>query len=172
MTDTGSYLFTAPTEGGVGGLLQITPGTTATGKVPLMKLYASGDGARVLEFDVDGESVDAPFTWAWVASKATQPEKHTAVDIRVLEALEDSVYGDFGWYFTERLSWIYSGADDWPWVWSPNYGWLYLFPTDPPSDGLWFFSWDSGAYLYVTRENRYWAYSTLEGWIPWNRETD
>ena len=135
-----------------------------------MRLYSSEGGVWDLEFEIAGEKVDAPFAWAWISSAKRPPENSMPVDARVLESLEDSAYGDFEWYYTERLSWIYAGYENWPWVWSPDHGWLYLFPTTPPSDGLWFYSWDEGAYLFVDREFPLWAYSTLDGWIPWNRD--
>ncbi len=153
-------------------LMSLMPMQALVGIPGLKQHYWFARCVKKLEFETAGEKVDAPFAWAWILSAKKPPEKTLPVDTRVLEALEDSAYGDFGWYFTERLSWIYSGFENWPWVWSPNYGWLYLYPTTPPSDGLWFYSSDDATYLYVDREFPFWAYSMLDGWIPWNRETE
>jgi hypothetical protein len=59
-----------------------------------------------------------------------------------------------------------------PWIWSPDSGWLYLFPTMSLSDGIRFFQWESVTYLHVDRKNPSWANSILDGWIPWNREAE
>ena len=171
MTGTGSYRFTAPLENGPRGVLQITPGAAAGGEAPLFKLYSSDEGVWELKFEVNGEMVDVPFAWAWISLEAGYPAKATPEDARVLEALEDAAYGDLGWYFSERLSWIFVDSESWPWVWSPGSGWLFLFLETAPADDFWFFEWASGAFLYVDRAVPSWAWSTKDGWIPWPLES-
>ena len=116
--NTGSYQFSEPSGSRSGGVLQITPGATPEGDAPLMKLYSSENADWEVNFEVDGETVDIPFAWAWISSVTAPPAKATASDDRVLEALKDSAYMDFGWYFSERLGWIHVGSEYWPWVWS------------------------------------------------------
>ena len=170
-TGTGSYRFTAPLESGPVGVLQITPGAAAGGEAPLFKLYSSDEGVWELKFEVNGEMVDVPFAWAWISLEAGYPAKATPEDARVLEALEDAAYGDLGWYFSERLSWIFVDSESWPWVWSPGSGWLFLFLETAPADDFWFFEWASGAFLYVDRAVPSWVWSTKDGWIPWPLES-
>ena len=170
--NTGSYQFSEPSGSRSGGVLQITPGATPEGDAPLMKLYSSENADWEVNFEVDGETVDIPFSWAWISSVTAPPAKATASDDRVLEALKDSAYMDFGWYFSERLGWIHVGSQYWPWVWSARSGWLFLFLETAPSDGLWFFASGSNAFVYLNRQFPLWAYSTKDGWIPWNRETE
>ncbi len=170
-TGTGSYRFTVPLENGPRGVLQITPGATAGGEAPLFKLYSSDEGVWELTFEINGETIDVPFAWAWISLEAGYPVKAAPADARVLEALEDAAYGDLGWYFSERLSWIFVDSDFWPWVWSPGSGWLFLFLETAPADDFWFFEWASGAFLYVDRAVPSWAWSTKDGWIPWPLES-
>ena len=167
---TGSYRFSDPVVDGSSGVLQITPGANLEGDAPLMRLCPLENGVWELLFQVDGNETDAPFAWAWIASDKAPPPKIESVEERVLAALEDTAYADFGWYYSARLAWIYVAPENWPWVWSPRSGWLYLFLDTAPSDGLWFFESDNGAYVYVDRNYFFWAYSTQDGWIPWNRE--
>ena len=167
---TGSYRFGRPLEYYEEGVLQITPGKPADGAVPRFKLFSVEEGIVELRFEVDGEPVDMAFSWGWIASATKTVSKLVPVDSRIMEALADAAYSDFGWYFTERLAWISIGSGNWPWVWSARSGWIYLFLDATPSDGLWFFRAESSDYLYVDRNHLFWAYSIQDGWIPWNRE--
>ncbi len=65
-------------------------------------------------------------------------------------------------------------AEHYPWVYSYNHGWLYVYGNgDGGFDaGSWFYNLSEGAYWHITEDGYPWVYVYNEGWVNVEADTE